>query len=80
MANYDVYVFCNECSDVHPMGVRIALDDGPVEKESIGDLYAGQELPLAITNLVNNKTKCPNTGNLFTQKDNNQVFLVPIRE
>ena len=80
MANYDVYVFCNECSKVHPMNIHVALDDGPVEKGSIGDLYAGKALPPAIANLINNETKCPNTGHLFTQKDNSQVFLVPIPE
>ena len=78
MANYDVYVFCNECSDVHPMGIIVPLDDGPVKKESIGDLYAGKALPPVIANLTNNKTECPNTGHLFTQKNNDQVFLVPI--
>lgn len=78
MAKYDVYVFCNECGEVHPMGIRIGLDDGPVEKESIGDLYAGKELPPNIANLVNNETLCPNSRQMFTQKNNNQVFLVPV--
>ncbi len=78
MSKYGVDVFCNECSDVHPMGIIVPLDDGPVKKESIGDLYAGKALPPVIANLTNNKTECPNTGHLFTQKNNDQVFLVPI--
>jgi hypothetical protein len=78
MAKYDVYVFCNECSDVHPLGIRIDLEDGPTKKESIGDLFAGKELPADIVTLINNKTVCPNTNKLFTQTDNKQVFIVPI--
>ncbi len=27
MAYYDVYVFCNNCGDVHPMGIRIEIND-----------------------------------------------------
>jgi hypothetical protein len=78
MAQYDVYVFCNSCGDVHRMGIRIAMNDGPARKESIGDLYAGKELPENIGRLMNNQTTCPKTGKAFVQKDNKQVFLVPI--
>jgi len=77
MATYSVYVFCNECADVHPMGITISLEDGPPERESIGNLYAGKDLPSNIANLINNKTRCPKTGKWFVQKDNNQVFLIP---
>lgn len=76
MATYSVYVFCNECADVHPMGITISLDDGPPQRESIGNLYAGKELPSDIAMLRDNKTVCPNTGKWFNQKDNNQIFLV----
>ena len=78
MTKYEVYVFCNECSDVHRMGIKIELKDGPTEKTSIGDLYSGKELPQDIVKLSNNKTQCPNTGKMFVQKNNNQVFLVPV--
>ena len=78
MAQYKVYVFCNHCSDVHPMPIGINLDNGPVEKTKLRDLYSGEELPKNIARLLNNKVTCPNSGKLFTQKDNDQVFLVPI--
>lgn len=80
MAQYDVYVFCNDCSDSHPMGIRLPLDDGPVGKDSIGNLYAGKELPQNIVNLVNNYVYCPKTKKQYVQKDNNQVFLVAVAE
>ena len=60
------------------MSIAISLKDGPVEKESIGNTYAGKELDPNVANLINNKIQCPNTGKLTIQEDNNQVFLVPI--
>lgn len=78
MAMYSVYYFCNECSEVHPMGISLALDDGPPSKESIGNTYKGKELPPQVAMLINNTLTCPNTSKPTTQKDNNQVFLVPI--
>ncbi len=78
MAKYSVYFFCDECSQVHPMGIGLTLDDGPTKKESIGNTYAGKELPTQVATLSNNKVSCPNTGRLTSQKDNNQVFLVPV--
>ena len=78
MAEYAIHFFCDECGKVHPLGIAVALDDGPAEKESIGNLYAGKELPERIGKVIGNMTTCPNTGKLTAQKDNNQVFLVAI--
>jgi hypothetical protein len=80
MAKYSVEFFCDECGEVHPLGISIRLDDGPVEKESIGDSYAGIELPSSVATLRGNMATCPNTGKLTSQKDNNQVYLVPISD
>ena len=54
MGIYDVYVFCDECNDSHDMSFCISLDDGPAEKESIENLYAGKELPSYFATLLNN--------------------------
>lgn len=78
MARYSVYVFCDECSVPHPMGISIELDDGPVDKRSIGDTYEGRDLPPQVATLVNNATRCPTTGRMIPQRNNDQVFLVPI--
>ncbi len=78
MAQYSVHFFCDECGEVHPLGVSISLDDGPADKASIGNTYAGKELPTSVATMIGNKTTCPNTGVLTSQADNDQVFLVPI--
>ena len=80
MAKYSVHLFCNECSEVHPMGIVINLNDGPVDKSSIGDTYEGKELPTQIATLKDNTIICPNTKKPTSQSDNNQVFLVPIED
>jgi len=80
MAKYSVYFFCDECSQVHPLGILIELNDGPAKKESIGDTYAGKELPPQVATLIGNMTNCPITKRLTSQKDNNQVFLVPVSD
>ena len=78
MAKYSVHFFCDECGQVHPLGIAIILNDGPVSKASIGDTYAGKDLPSQIATLTGNMTTCPVTKKLTSQKDNNQVFLVPV--
>lgn len=78
MAKYQIHVFCNECAETHPMGILISLNDGPANKASLNDTYAGKDLPPEIANFINNKTMCPNTKRMFTQQDNNQIFLVAV--
>lgn len=78
MAKYSVHFFCDECSRVHPLGISISLNDGPVDKASINDVYQGKEIDPMIVNMQNNFTQCPVTGHMTSQKDNNQVFLVPV--
>ena len=59
MAPNDVYVFCNECSDVHQMRIRVELSDGPTRNASIGDVYRGRELPSNAVTLINNRVLAP---------------------
>ena len=60
------------------MQISIELPDGPANKASIGDTYQGRDLPPQVAALINNKTICPRTGHWILQRDNHQVFLVPI--
>ena len=79
MPRYAVHFFCNECSQTHPLGITIEIDLDIDDRASIGNTYAGKELPPEIALLRNNSTKCPVTRRNTEQPDNNQVFLVRVR-
>jgi hypothetical protein len=79
MAQYDVYVTCKECSAVHPMGIGISLDNGPIDKQNISETYQGRSLPPQVQAIKGHKTLCLKTGKQFIQEDNRQVFLVPVK-
>ena len=78
MADYDVYVLCNECNDIHSAELRIELQYGPGEKQSLSDVYSREEPPAIIGMLKNSYYRCSKTGKTFLQKDLNHVYLVPV--
>jgi transcription elongation factor Elf1 len=76
---YEVIVSCNKCGGVHEMGISVALENGPVDKQSIDALYKGKTLPKNLADLANNSVSCPKTGRQSTQKNHQQIFLVPTK-
>ena len=68
MALYEVYVPCDDCNDFHSTGIRFSLDDVPTE---------GVTAHLNI--LTSEEVRCPETGRILTQEDNDQIFLKPVR-
>jgi hypothetical protein len=60
------------------MPLTIGLNDGPPDKASVGDAYAGKPLPASLVALMENRITCPSTGNLTSQEDYSKVFLAPI--
>lgn len=78
MAQYSIVVECNKCAGLHEMGISVTIEDGPVEKQSVGDLYDRESLPKSLADLINISISCPKTGRQSTQKNLHQIFLVPI--
>jgi uncharacterized Zn finger protein len=74
---YDIYVRCTECGAVHPMRIRIHLEDGPIEKQSIGDAFQRTTRPPQLLAVEGHKTLCLKTGRMFVQENDDQIFLVP---
>lgn len=74
---YDIYVRCKECAAVHPMRIRVHLDDGPVEKQSITETYRGKTRPPQLQAIDGHKTLCLKTGRMFVQENLDHIFLVP---
>ena len=61
-SQYRILVFCNKCGGTHEMGVSIILKDGPVEKQSIGQVYKDRNLPESLAKLSRMSITCPVTG------------------
>ena len=76
---YRILAFCNKCGGTHDMGVSVILKDGPIDKQSIGDVYEDRNLPASLAKLSSMGVTCPTTGRGFIQKDNHQIFLVPAK-
>lgn len=76
---YSIVVSCNKCAGVHEMGISVTMENGPADKQSIGDLYDGKSLPKNLANLSQNSVTCPKTGRQSTQRNNHQIFLVPTK-
>ena len=78
-SQYSIVVSCNKCAGVHEMGISVTMENGPANKQSIGDLYNGKSLPKNLANLTQNSVTCPKTGRQSTQRNNHQIFLVPTK-
>ena len=78
-AQYSIVVSCNKCAGLHEMGISVTMENGPANKQSIGELYDGKSLPKSLANLTQNSVTCPKTGRQSTQRNNHQIFLVPTK-
>jgi hypothetical protein len=76
---YSIFALCNKCGGTHDMAVSVLLQDGPVERQSIGLAFKGRNLPESLAKLSHMSTTCPATGRGSIQKDNSQIFLVPAK-
>jgi hypothetical protein len=61
------------------MGISVIMEDGPANKQSIGDLYEAKTLPKNLADLTSRSITCPKTGKQSVQKNNQQIFLVPTK-
>jgi hypothetical protein len=76
---YSILALCNKCGGTHDMAVSVILRDGPIEKQSIADLYYGKTLPKIFAELTSRSVSCSKTGRQSIQKDNHQIFLIPAK-
>jgi hypothetical protein len=61
------------------MGATVLLKDGPIGKQSIGQMYKDKSLPETVAKLSSKSITCPVTGRGLTQRDNHQIFLIPAK-
>jgi rubrerythrin len=56
----------------------ITLEDGPVRRQSVAESYTESNLPPELAALKDKRIYCPKTGRHYAQKNDNQIFLVPV--
>lgn len=78
MGEYSVLFYCDECCEVHPLGMSVKMDHGPTNRTRACDLYVHKDIEPDILRMKQNTTTCPNTGKLTSQKDDRQLFLIPL--
>jgi hypothetical protein len=78
-----VYAYCPNCFDVHPLNFDVFVPTAElkimVTIKGINDVYKGYELPDNYV-FTNNDFVCPVNKKTYYQKDNTQIFFVPVSE
>ena len=75
MATYSVYMFCDECSEPHELGVGFESEQLIDPAQRIGDLHDGRDLPPMYAGFRGNSTVCPVTHQDVSQRDRFHVFV-----
>jgi hypothetical protein len=73
-AQYSIFALCNKCGRMHDVGATVLLKDGPIEKQSIGQVYKDRNLPESLAKLSSKSVTCPATGRGFTQEEPPNIF------
>ena len=76
VARYYVLAVCDACGGLDLMKM-VQLDDGPTERQSIGEAYSGKTLPPDLLDLPRLLVTCPKTGTPFVQSDYDKMYLEP---
>ena len=63
-----VYVFCDDCADVHSMGIKLDLNDGPADKQSVGEVYNEKLVSPELLALHNNSVTARRLEGSFIRK------------
>jgi rubrerythrin len=61
------------------MEVFVRLENGPECQQSIGETFRGRDLPPELAGSRDKRIYCPKTGRHYAQKNQDRVFLIPIK-
>jgi hypothetical protein len=78
MAQYSLFVFCDECRRIHSTRITLNLDNGPPKKETIANAYKDKPLPRNLAKLLGNAVLCTESAKSLMLKDSSKVYLVPL--
>jgi hypothetical protein len=74
---YIVYVFCNECLDLHQLGRPIELTDGPSTIMSVQANYLNRVIPRHLMLRIERFAYCDRKQCASTQKNLSRIYLAP---
>ncbi|MEJ7732630.1 MAG: hypothetical protein WKG00_25930 [Polyangiaceae bacterium] len=76
MPLFVIQVRCSHCSEEHPTGMVLKLDDGPLAKESVSTFAGEGPIPPDLK-ILNTVFVCPLTGQSYRPESNDHVLIVP---
>ena len=77
MPAYDISLRCKDCGRDHLALVKLHLDEGPEDKQSVAEFFHGPSVPPQVDAIREHNALCPKTGRKFSVKNNSDIFLVP---
>ena len=77
MPAYEIYIHCACCDGEHPLLVRVHLDHGPDQKQSIAESFAEGSVPPQLLAIRGRDALCLKTGKKFKVENDGQLLLVP---
>jgi hypothetical protein len=77
MPAYEIYFDCAECGREHPIHLKIHLDYGPKQKQSLAHFFSDREMPPQATIIRGRKVFCLKTGTTLKLDNDDRIFLLP---
>jgi hypothetical protein len=78
MPLYVIHVKCDQCSEAHPTGIVLKLDDGPIAEQTIAEFCGDKPVPKDLS-FRHEKFRCPITGEEFQVQSDDKLVIVPQR-
>lgn len=80
MTFYDVFYYCGECHETHPMGLALQLKGAPRHRASLKAFAIDRNLPSVLSKIVGSPVLCPKTGKRIVTRDPSRIFIAPVAE
>jgi hypothetical protein len=74
---YMIYVFCNECLDLHQLGGLVELIDGPSTIMSVQANYLNRVVPRHLLSRIQRFGHCDKKQCATAQRNLGRVYLAP---
>jgi hypothetical protein len=77
MPLYEIFFLCPDCEREHPTHLRIHLNAGPTNRESLAEFVTRHAIPPQLASIRGRRAFCLKTGRRFTLEQDERIFLAP---